>query len=73
VVNTAAAADSGISRGGPAAAPPGLAHQEATLNRDRRIRRSLATPGVMHQPGHAAGGRATRAAPVVFADLVHKW
>jgi hypothetical protein len=43
------------------------------MNRNRRIRRSRATPGVMHRPGHAPGGRATRAAPVVFADLVRNW
>jgi hypothetical protein len=43
------------------------------MNRNRRIRRSLATPGVMHQPGHAAGGRATRIAPVVLVNLVRNW
>jgi hypothetical protein len=43
------------------------------MNRNRRIRRSRATPDGGHRPEHAPGGRATRAAPVVFADLVHNW
>ena len=59
VVNTAAAANSGISRDSPS--PPGPAHQEVTVNSIRRLRRPMArrasSPGRAEPQGRQPGRR----------------
>jgi hypothetical protein len=61
VVHAAAAANSGISRGG--LPPPGPAHEEVTMNRIRRICRSLA--GLPRRVGALLASAA--AAPAMLA------